>query len=1206
MEGPTIGLEDIGFKDGLLVLTIGVGVNRASLAFGGGGNAMDANGQQTSMSNSQADSGIKSELLGVLGTFDIAVDAFGLLSGNVDIDLTGKWGLRVGVLEIDVPDVVNVTARGITINYDPSFGAEGSATEGMAQELVTIDNAVIQIPAVNIQGTLNDVTIRDNGFTLGNAEICYGCLDKPNSGKALNDDGTVAANQNAAIKLGSILEFDDIRIGVNNFTVNFDAENPVVFDGEIYIASGGVRFLPGKAFSGTLSDRNDATDVTNGVQNTEAVRATLSFTNGKVDSFKFHVDTLELNLSSFVTLRATDFMLDTGAADDEVLVSFMSVGATVKIGSLLLTGEARQFRIMGDGSFDALPGFGVFISIGSATGESFKWPSFLPIKITQIGIQWDDIENDPGDFVLILSAEVTEIKGIKGATFSGAVTGIKVSPKLLLEGSNPIIAIESLGVSVSANLFGGQVEATLIGGILRLDEQYNIISALDTVTPVQQRVFFIGLEGKFAMAGIGGFGIRFALSELGPLSVLLNVDIPITVEPTSGLTISDFVASVEFFKTLPSIDDPFALRGSAFQAPGDIDVAGWLDTVRSQVATQARLVAENPSLSGFAAAFSAPLTFSGSAKIYSLYTSQAIFNGKVFVKISTDGKFLVGGQLNFLDDNISISGKLYADLSNVANGDVTVLFLADIPDQIELLSIYGKLKMGFRNSAGDEVEFEIAADATAIPGGGIPTADLIAPVGAGEAVDSGIINDAGNMFRHTDGKDYYYVDVNFNSSGSVSLDFESILDVSGEFTLTQNRNAFATTGIMVPVDTLINQFGIVETAALVFRPASGSDEARIVRVVKDDAEASGFRDEIVLAASDVPDLTATGAELEKALLIAALRTTGVRRFRYLIDSSFAKGDYELNFAADAFKHAAIVDENGVVVTPGIGNEAFTLGFVVEGASARLVDPTTGANLDINTINGRTFIDVEFDSPTSGTLDFLESSITDLDPEFRLTGAGLGSITLDNSTAPIRLNGGVGHTYRYFLQGNFAENAAGEIDGTIQLSFLANAWSYTDSNLTPGNVADQVVSTPAGGNFQAGDAGPVVFDIVFDAANGVTPPVGFELDPGSLTDGNIEFLDFDPATPGIQFEAPAGMLVTLNETVEVSYSPDTKTLSVPTIYTIADDATAPGSSFSITVDIDSASLGFSVVDGTVTGTQPGVTKQLKDAASAGVGGCHRFK
>ena len=61
---------------------------------------------------------------------------------------------------------------------------------------------------------------------------------------------------------------------------------------------------------------------------------------------------------------------------------------------------------------------------------------------------------------------------------------------------------------------------------------------------------------------------------------------------------------------------------------------------------------------------------------------------------------------------------------------------------------------------------------------------------------------------------------------------------------------FATTGIMVPVDTIINEFGIVETAALVFRPASGSDEARIVRVVKD-AVSGTYSDKIVLTATDV-------------------------------------------------------------------------------------------------------------------------------------------------------------------------------------------------------------------------------------------------------------------------------------------------------------------------------------------------------------------
>jgi hypothetical protein len=522
---------------------------------------------------------------------------------------------------------VNVTASGVDVNYDPAGGD--------TQEIVKVDDAKISIPSVNIRGELKNVVVRGDGFSLGEASICYGCLDEAkNSGTAVNPDGSDATGK-PTIKIGNLLEFDDIRIGVANFEVKFSSGNKPKFDGEIFIASGGVRFLPGKAINGSLSDRNDPTDLNaDGSQNDEAVRATLEFgDDGRVKAFKFKVDTLELNISSFVSIRATDFFLDTGAGDDEALVFFRSVGATIKIGSVLLTGEARQFRIMGDGSFDALPGFGVFVSVGSASGESFKWPSFMPIKITEIGVQWADIENDPGDFVLILSAEVTEIKGMKGMSFSGAVRGIKISPKLLVQGKNPITDIESFGVSAEGAVFGGEMSASMIGGILRLDKDYNVIKPLDSITPVAQRVFFIGFEGDFEIAKKGGFGIRFALSELGPLSVLINADIPVTIEPNSGLTIGDFVASVEFFKTLPSIDDPFALRGSDFAAPGDISLSGWLDTVKSQVAAQAQLLASNPSMSGFSAAFNSPLTISGSAKVYSIYTSEDLFNGEVFLMI---------------------------------------------------------------------------------------------------------------------------------------------------------------------------------------------------------------------------------------------------------------------------------------------------------------------------------------------------------------------------------------------------------------------------------------------------------------------------------------------------------------------------------------------------------------------------------------------
>src|SRR3989442_8079007 len=75
--------------------------------------------------------------------------------------------------------------------------------------------------------------------------------------------------------------------------------------------------------------------------------------------------------------------------------------------------------------------------------------------------------------------------------------------------------------------------------------------------------------------------------------------------------------------------------------------------------------------------------------------------------ISTDGKLLVIGKLNFAGGNISITGRLYADLSRISQGAATVLFLADVPDQVQVLTMYGKLQMGFKNAKGEEVAFAV-------------------------------------------------------------------------------------------------------------------------------------------------------------------------------------------------------------------------------------------------------------------------------------------------------------------------------------------------------------------------------------------------------------------------------------------------------------------------------------------------------------------
>ena len=70
----------------------------------------------------------------------------------------------------------------------------------------------------------------------------------------------------------------------------------------------------------------------------------------------------------------------------------------------------------------------------------------------------------------MLSASVTGIQGIAGLEFSGSVEGIRIDIGKLLDGEFPIVGIDAIGVTITGNLFGGEVNATLLGGILRVSD----------------------------------------------------------------------------------------------------------------------------------------------------------------------------------------------------------------------------------------------------------------------------------------------------------------------------------------------------------------------------------------------------------------------------------------------------------------------------------------------------------------------------------------------------------------------------------------------------------------------------------------------------------------------------------------------------------------------------------------------------------------
>ena len=1010
LQGPSVGIADIGFKDGFLVLTIAIGVDRASLNFGGGSQPTGQAGQPPQMSQQQGDSGVTADLIGVLGTFDIGVDVFALLSGDVRINVPGKFTFSVQSLEVLVPNVVRVTAEGINIQYTPfPERAEGQTDaefqllvdEWNTQELLRVESAEIFFPKFEIRGRIDPfdpdpnvdgdeipgLVVRPNGFALGTAEPAFGIDAPPEtvSGQPATQMASSTATD-SKIKIGGLLELDDIRIGVRNFEVIFG--QGLDFDGSIFVATGGATFFPGSTvFTAKITDRDAANDVrADGTPDDEALRFELEFENGRVKGFIIDVDTLEIKIANeLITLTAVDFFLDTGAADDEELVSFVSIGAKVKIGSLLIGGEGRNFAFLGDGTFLAKPGFGVFLTVGSATGESFKWPSWLPVKVNAVGIEWPDFNSDPGRFLITLSVSVSDLPAVAGLEFSGAINGVKIDPFLLLEGKFPIVDIQSFGITISGKVFGGELEAGLVGGIMKLDANNNQIGIFDSTTVVDQRVLFVGIQGGFSLPGLGGITIQFGLSELGPLGVLIGASVPggIVLEPNTGLAINDFTAGVEFFKSLPSIEDPFELRNPAFGPSTELTAEQWLNSLQAQVVAQVKAIDANPSLGGFAAAFTAPMTITGGAKLFSIYTSKETFNGEVQIKISTDGKFLITGKLNFAADNISLSAKLYAGLSNVAAGDITILFLADIPDQIRLLTIHGKLKMGFKNAAGEDVEFTVVDESGAAPVALAPSFSLIDP--AIGSIDANRINSTERRFNGQ-----AFIDVELRAPSGAKLDFESIFDTPTEFTLTVNGTVVAVSGVPVPVITEIGDGGVSTTFELV--PNDGET------------------------------------------LTEALERTGTTRFRYTIDEAgytFPRGVAEVDFGANSFKNLDVTLENGTVVA-GVSNEAGTLQFTVEGTTAVLLDPGVGGGVDIADLNARGFLDVVFRPAVGGTLD--DNSIFDPSAEFAFGGAAAAGVTLVDM-APEKITE---RTFRYFFTGEF-------ILGEVSVDFVADTIMDLDLN-----------------------------------------------------------------------------------------------------------------------------------------------------------------
>ena len=252
-----------------------------------------------------------------------------------------------------------------------------------------------------------------------------------------------------------------------------------------------------------------------------------------------------------------------------------------------------------------------------------------------------------------------------------------------------------------------------------------------------------------------------------------------------------------------------------------------------------------------------------------------------------------------------------------------MLFLADVPDQVRVLTIYGKLKMGFKNASGEDVVFDVLEVPATQPGSLKPTATIMNPATAG---GSSAVTTAQS-----------YIDVLFTAPKGGGLDLDSIMQMVTKITLHRGASQFSFTDI-TPMS-LIEVDGVLAYVPL---RRVGNDILRGTEVVAKRC-----------ADTKTCDLPATATDYE--LMLAAVRKTNTTYFRFSLASPvWTVGDYSVTITAGAVKGL-----------DGSTNDALEFQFGLDGATARLSDPGAGGTIDINVLNQRNWIDVAFVAPGSG-------------------------------------------------------------------------------------------------------------------------------------------------------------------------------------------------------------------------------------------------
>ena len=188
-------------------------------------------------------------------------------------------------------------------------------------------------------------------------------------------------------------------------------------------------------------------------------------------------------------------------------------------------------------------------SSASATGDSFAWPSFLAIKTDAIGVRWTTSGTPRTSSSRCRPASRASRRHRPGSAARSSV--IKIQPSLLAQGKFPVIDIQSIGVTVK-----GDVRRRARRRPRRRHPQARLgttSSARSTPRRRCSRRVLARHPRRLLDGRHGGLHHQRGALRARPLQAFINVQTPtgILIVPQIGLTINDFSAGVEFFKSLP-------------------------------------------------------------------------------------------------------------------------------------------------------------------------------------------------------------------------------------------------------------------------------------------------------------------------------------------------------------------------------------------------------------------------------------------------------------------------------------------------------------------------------------------------------------------------------------------------------------------------------------------------------------------------------